>query len=118
MGVKFSIAGRIRQLTGGWRKKKSSEQLSIRLEFNRKTLYETTSFSSSDAITIGRSSDCVWMIPKEDHVASGHHAVILMRQGLLCLRDTGSRNGIFYKTRKIQEKNLVPGDQFTSAAVS
>ena len=52
------------------------------------------------------------MIPKDDNVASGHHAVILMRKGRLCLRDTGSRNGIFYKARKIQEKNLVPDDQF------
>ena len=113
MGIKSSVAGAVRQLFGGWRKPKGPEQLGIRLEFNRKTLYETTSFSSSDAITIGRSSDCVWIIPKEDHVASGHHAVILMRQGRLCLRDTGSRNGIFYKTRKIQEKNLAPDDQFT-----
>ena len=113
MGVKSTVAGLTGKLIGGWRKKKGPEQLSIRLEFNRKTLYETTSFSSSDAITIGRSSDCVWIIPKEDHVASGHHAVILMRQGRLCLRDTGSRNGIFYRTRKIQEKNLAPGDQFT-----
>ena len=113
MGVKSSVAGMARQLFGEWRKRKVPEQLGIRLEFNRKTLYETTSFSSSDAITIGRSSDCVWIIPKEDHVASGHHAVILMRQGRLCLRDTGSRNGIFYKTQKIQEKNLAPGDQFT-----
>ncbi|MBO4631984.1 MAG: FHA domain-containing protein, partial [Lentisphaeria bacterium] len=113
MGVKSSVAGMVRQLFGGWRKRKGPEQLGIRLEFNRKTLYETTSFSSSDAITIGRSSDCVWVIPKEDHVASGHHAVILMRQGRLCLRDTGSRNGIFYKSRKIQEKDLAPNDQFT-----
>ena len=88
------------------------ERLSLRLELNRRILYEINDPSPSDTITIGRSSDCVWVIPQEDNVASGHHAVILMRKGHLCLRDTGSRNGIFYKARKIQEKNLVPDDQF------
>ena len=89
------------------------EHLSLRLEFNRRVLYEVNDPSPSDTITIGRSSDCVWVIPREDNVASGHHAVILMRKGRLCLRDTGSRNGIFYKARKIQEKNLAPDDQFS-----
>ena len=89
------------------------EHLSLRLELNRRILYEINDPSPSDTITIGRSSDCVWVIPQEDNVASGHHAVILMRKGHLCLRDTGSRNGIFYKGRKIQEKNLAPDDQFS-----
>lgn len=89
------------------------EHLSLRLELNRRILYEINDPSPSDTITIGRSSDCVWVIPREDNVASGHHAVILMRKGRLCLRDTGSRNGIFYKGRKIQEKNLAPEDQFS-----
>lgn len=95
------------------KKKKTPERLSLRLEFERKVLYETSDFSSVESITIGRSSECVWVIPKEDGVASGHHAVIMMRSGKLCLRDTGSRNGIFYKARKIQEKVLAPGDQFS-----
>ena len=72
----------------------SPEHLSLRLELNRRILYEINDPSPSDTITIGRSSDCVWVIPREDNVASGHHAVILMRKGRLCLRDTGSRNGI------------------------
>lgn len=89
------------------------EHLSLRLEFNRRILYEVNDPSPTETITIGRSSDCVWGIPREDNVASGHHAVILMRKGRLCLRDTGSRNGIFYKARRIQEKNLAPDDQFS-----
>ena len=93
-------------------KKSAPERLSLRLEFNHKVLYEVADLAASDTITIGRSADCTWVIPKDDNVASGHHAVILMRKGRLCLRDTGSRNGIFYKARKIQEKNLVPDDQF------
>ena len=94
-------------------KKSAPERLSLRLEFNHKVLYEVSDLSASDTITIGRSADCTWVIPKEDNVASGHHAVILMRKGRLCLRDTGSRNGIFYKARKIQEKNLAADDQFS-----
>lgn len=93
-------------------KKSAPERLSLRLEFNHKVLYEVADLAASDTITIGRSADCTWVIPKDDNVASGHHAVVLMRKGRLCLRDTGSRNGIFYKARRIQEKNLVPDDQF------
>lgn len=94
-------------------RKQTSFSLAVRLEFKGKIIHEISDIPSSDVITIGRSSDCVWAIPKEDSVASGHHAVILMRKGKFCLRDTGSRNGIFFRGRKIQEKNLEPDDQFT-----
>jgi len=95
---------------GTWWKKKA-ERLALRLEFNGRVLYETPELLPSETITIGRSSDCTWVIPHEDSVASGHHAVILMRKGRFCLRDTGSSNGIFYRSKRIQEKNLAPGDQ-------
>jgi len=89
------------------------EHLALRLEFERKVLFEVTDPAAAETITIGRSSDCTWVIPADDHVASGHHAVILMQKGHFCLRDTGSRNGIFFKGKKIREKDLVPGDQFS-----
>ena len=95
------------------RKKPGNGQLCLRLEFKGKALYEKSDFSAADTITIGRSAECVWVIPAEDNVASGHHAVIMMRNGRLCLRDTGSRNGIFHKAKRIQEKVLAPGDQFS-----
>ena len=95
-----------------WRRK-GDGQLCLRLEFKNKVLYEKSDFSAAETITIGRSSECVWVIPAEDNVASGHHAVIMMRSGRLCLRDTGSRNGIFYKAKRIPEKVLAPGDQFS-----
>ena len=115
MGVNTSENDPALQSSGGifpWRKK-SAEHLALRLEFNGKVLYEATELSPVETLTIGRSSDCTWVIPKEDNVASGHHAVILMRKGRFCLRDTGSRNGIFYKNRRIQEKNLAPDDRFS-----
>ena len=92
--------------------KKAPGHLALRLEFGGRVIYEVTELSHAETITIGRSSDCTWVIPREDNVASGHHAVILLRKGRFCLRDTGSRNGIFYKSRRIKEKNLAPGDQF------
>ena len=98
-------------LLGLW-PQKLPEHLALRLEFNGRIIHETAELSRVETLTIGRSSDCTWVIPREDNVASGHHAVILMRKGRFCLRDTGSRNGIFYKSRRIQEKNLAPGDQF------
>ena len=92
---------------------KKSVHLALRLEFERKVLFEVTDPAASENITIGRSSDCTWVIPADDHVASGHHAVILMQNGRFWLRDTGSRNGIFFKGKKIREKEIEPGDQFS-----
>ena len=93
--------------------RRAAEHLAIRLEFKGRVLYELSELSAADNITIGRSSECVWVLPHEDNVASGHHAVVVMRNGRFCLRDTGSRNGIFFRARKIQEKNLEPGDKFS-----
>lgn len=89
------------------------KHLQIRLELNKKIIHEITDFADSDSISIGHSPDCTWIIPVEDHVASSHHAVITIRNGKPCIRDTCSRNGIFYQGRKIIEKNLIPGDQIS-----
>ncbi len=109
---RLSSGGGVKQLLAGLRRRSGKqEHLHIRLEFNRKVLYEIYDLAASDVITIGRSGDCVWAIPQDDNVASGHHAVIVTRNRRLCIRDTGSRNGIFYQAKRIQEKNLAPGDQ-------
>ena len=92
---------------------RKSVHLAFRLELGGKVLHEIADPAASETITIGRSSDCTWIIPSEDHVASGHHAVILTQKGRFCLRDTGSRNGIFFKSKRIREKTLEPGDQFS-----
>jgi len=116
MGVsKSSVFSRFRRALDGAlpRRRRESGQLSLRLEFRGKVLHEKSDFSAADTITIGRSAECVWVIPPEDNVASGHHAVIVMHNGRLCLRDTGSRNGIFYKAKRIQEKILAPDDKFS-----
>lgn len=86
-------------------------QIQIRLEYKNQIVGETDSASYSDNITIGRSHDCKWVIPKDDQVASGHHAVITMQNGKLCVRDTGSRNGIFFQGQRVPERILAPGDR-------
>jgi len=114
-GGKSGPAGLPADRRGGWLpwRRKAPEQLNLRLEFSGRVLYEQADFSAAEAITIGRSSECTWVIPKEDSVASGHHAVIMMRGGRLCLRDTNSRNGIFCKSKQIREKILAPNDQIS-----
>lgn len=84
--------------------------LSIRLEFKKSILFETTSGEITENITIGRARDCTWVIPVEDSLASGHHAVITRKKNRLCICDTGSRNGIFIKGQRIPEKPLQAGD--------
>jgi len=84
--------------------------LAIRLEFKKNILFETVSPEISENITIGRAHDCTWVIPVEDSLASGHHAVITMKKNRLYVCDTGSRNGIFFKGQRMTEKLLQPGD--------
>ena len=86
------------------------QPLSIRLEFRKTILFETASWEITDSISIGRAHDCLWTIPAEDTLASGHHAVITRKKNRLCLCDTGSRNGIFLKGQRISEKVLQVGD--------
>ena len=84
--------------------------LAIRLEFKKNLLFETITPEISENITIGRAHDCTWVIPVEDSLASGHHAVITMKKNRLYVCDTGSRNGIFFKGQRMTEKLLQPGD--------
>ena len=78
--------------------------LSIRLEFKKSILYEIQSGEIAENITIGRAKDCTWIIPMEDSLASGHHAVITMKKSQFYVCDTGSRNGIFLNGQRISEK--------------
>ena len=84
--------------------------LSIRLEFKKSILYEIQSGEIAENITIGRARDCTWIIPMEDSLASGHHAVITMKKSQFYVCDTGSRNGIFLNGQRISEKKLQTGD--------
>lgn len=86
------------------------KSLSIRLEYQKRILYETTSSEITGTLSIGRAEDCTWRIPVEDSLASGHHAAITLKKNRLCLCDTGSRNGIFIKGERVSERILQPGD--------
>ena len=91
--------------------KKSS--LIIRLEFNGSVVRETTSGELNGEITIGRSEQCTWRIPKDDRSASGVHAKIFLKGKKCFIQDLKSRNGIYYMGSKIQERRLAPGDVYS-----
>jgi pSer/pThr/pTyr-binding forkhead associated (FHA) protein len=91
--------------------KKSS--LIIRLEFNGSVVRETTSGELNGEITIGRSEQCTWRIPKDDRSASGVHAKIFLKGKKCFIQDLKSRNGIYYMGSKIQERRLTPGDVYS-----
>lgn len=87
-----------------------NKHLLIRLEYKKNILHEVDSAEISGSISIGRSHNCQWIIPEADSVASGHHAAITIQKGKLCVCDTGSRNGIYLKGQRIQERVLQNGD--------
>jgi pSer/pThr/pTyr-binding forkhead associated (FHA) protein len=84
--------------------------LAIRLEYQNRIIYETTSAEITEIFSIGRADDCNWIIPVEDVLASSHHATITLKKNRLCICDTGSRNGIFIKGERVSERILQPGD--------
>ncbi len=58
---------------------------------------------------IGRSEDCQ-LRPKSDLV-SRHHAVIVVEEGFVAVRDFGSKNGTFVNGEKVRnERELKTGD--------
>ena len=59
---------------------------------------------------VGRSEDC-HLRPKSDLV-SRHHAVILVEEGFVAVRDFGSKNGTFVNGEKIRnEREVKTGDR-------
>ena len=91
----------------------SSKKLLFRLEFCGRLVYEITSDDFKTDITIGRSSDNIWVLPPDDRSASNHHAKLVFKNKAFFVVDTGSRNGIYYQGQRIQEKKAAPGDLFS-----
>ena len=63
----------------------------------------------SSVTIIGRRQDCDLCIPLM--VISRRHCEVNMDQGVLTIRDLGSRNGTFVNGEPIEEAILDPGDQ-------
>jgi len=63
-----------------------------------------------ERVSVGRSEDNNLALP--DPFSSGHHALILPKDGGFALRDNGSKNGTFLNGKKIQgEVDLKKGDE-------
>jgi len=63
-----------------------------------------------ERVSVGRSEDNDLALP--DPFSSGHHALILPKDGGFALRDNGSKNGTFLNGKKIQgEADLKKGDE-------
>ncbi len=59
---------------------------------------------------IGRSEDCQ-LRPQSDQV-SRHHAVIILEEGFVAVRDFGSRNGTYVNDERVKaERELKNGDR-------
>jgi pSer/pThr/pTyr-binding forkhead associated (FHA) protein len=63
-------------------------------------------------IRLGRAEDCdVRLDGAHDLTVSGHHAEILVEDGVHLLIDTGSTNGTRLNGRPVVKQQLHPGDQ-------
>ncbi len=85
----------------------------IRLEFKGTVVREVKSEAVTSEISIGRSHECTWQIPKDDGVASSRHAAIFRKGDAICLKDLGSKNGLYHKGKRITQRKFEPGDRIT-----
>ncbi|MBP1583462.1 MAG: FHA domain-containing protein, partial [Victivallales bacterium] len=89
----------------------SDRKRHIRLEYDRRTLYEINADDIQSDITIGRGQDNVWHLPAQDISAHRQHAVLKkLRRGGLVLESCQGREGLFYLGRPIKERRLQVGD--------
>jgi pSer/pThr/pTyr-binding forkhead associated (FHA) protein len=58
--------------------------------------------------TIGRKDDCELRIPLAE--VSRKHAVLIVDDKKVTVRDTGSANGTYVNNQRIREHDLAPGD--------
>ena len=87
--------------------------LRITIEHNGSPLYELNTNDYNREIVIGRSPDCTWHLDAVDRSASSKHAMISRRKNHFYLTDLGSRNGIYFQNRRIQERKLEKGDKIS-----
>ena len=88
------------------------KKLQIALLYNGDIIFETSDIELLKEISIGRSSKCIWVIPAEDHLVSGVHAILNYCDGKVILKDNNSKNGTFYQSKKITKKIVAPGDEY------
>lgn len=62
-------------------------------------------------VTVGRESKCE--IPIKDPLVSRRHCEIIVRKGVVRIKDLGSSNSTFVNGDSVEEKTLFPGDEVT-----
>lgn len=88
------------------------DDLVIRLERgDDPPIYQGTCRSLTFPVQIGRSGACAWRIPDGERTISGLHAELFVRRGKLFVRDLGSRNGIYFKGKRVDEYHLTAGEE-------
>ena len=76
----------------------------IRLELKGKVLYEVDAAELKTEVVIGRSSSCAWRTPDDDGMVGSRHARLYTKRGRVWLEDLESKNGTWYRSKKIKQK--------------
>jgi pSer/pThr/pTyr-binding forkhead associated (FHA) protein len=77
---------------------------------------ERKDFPLGEGITvIGRQEDCDLRIPLGE--ISRKHSEVIVHEGTVTVRDTGSANGTFVNNKRVTEQELSPGDHIVMGPV-
>lgn len=87
--------------------------LRIQLFHRDGLLFEIRSEEINSEIVIGRSAECCWRIPQDDAVVGSKHATLVREKNLTFLVDNQSKNGTWIQGRRLQKRQLQPGDQLS-----
>ena len=105
-----------KQGKGPARKSSLRGALTVLLEKDGKVLFEFSSSSLEKPIVIGRGAECDWSVAGIDPSMSGRHAELFAKHGALRIRDLGSRNGLYFRGARIEERRLQAGDEILLGA--
>ena len=87
--------------------------LSFRLEFKNRVVFEMRAAEMPSELLIGRSAACNWKVPPDCKSVSGSH-VKLIRSGVhVLVRDLESRNGVYCDGKRISQQKMSVGDVYS-----
>ena len=87
--------------------------LSFRLEFQNRVVFEMRAVEMPPEILIGRAAACDWKVPPDCKSVSGSHVKLIRSGAHVLVRDLESRNGVYCDGKRISQQKMSVGDVYS-----
>jgi len=85
----------------------------IQLVLDGRVIESQFSDAIDEPIVVGRSQACQWRVPAGDSSVGRQHVKIFRKRRSVWVEDQGSRNGTFFRGRRVPRARLQPGSRVT-----